>query len=147
MTHLEQVTAALTDLIGRPFEKSRGQKGTLRKGHTTDGVIASLPGQIADLRSDIAEQLSEVLGMPVPVDVIEPWMVAHLTVLDAAVSGFGIRTIWRDLRPDVLIQIGMALQGDWWRNLYWSELGREPDPAGLAWWQDRVAQLFRDSIR
>jgi hypothetical protein len=34
----------------------------------------------------------------------------------------------------------------YWRNLYWKELGREPDAAGLAWWQDRVAQLFRDSI-
>ena len=35
----------------------------------------------------------------------------------------------------------------YWRNLYWRELGREPDAAGLAWWQDRVAQLFKDSIR
>ena len=35
----------------------------------------------------------------------------------------------------------------YWRNLYWRELGREPDAAGLAWWQDRVAQLFRDTLK
>jgi len=35
----------------------------------------------------------------------------------------------------------------YWRNLYWRELGREPDAAGLAWWQNRIAELFRDSLR
>lgn len=37
--------------------------------------------------------------------------------------------------------------GGWWGNLYRVELGREADAAGLAWWQNRIAELFRDSLR
>jgi hypothetical protein len=33
-----------------------------------------------------------------------------------------------------------------WRNLYWKELGREPDPTGLAFWEKTVKELFRQGI-
>lgn len=139
MTHIEQVKAAMSDLIGRPFEPSRGQRTELRIGHTTEDVIALLPAQITDLRSDIAGQLSEELGQTVPVEIIEPWMVAHLTVLDSAVRGFAVRDQWRKLRPDVLIQIGMALQDDVVSVMYRRFLGRWPEPEGRAEYERQLA--------
>ena len=140
MTHIEQVAAAMADLIGRPFKPSRGQRVELRSGHTTEDVIACLPSQITDLRNDIAGQISEELGQPVPVDVIKPWMVAHLTVLDSVVKGFAVRDQWRKLRPDVLIQIGMALQDDVVAVMYRRFLGRWPEPEGRAHYEDQLAK-------
>lgn len=139
MTHIEQVEAAVSELIGIPFERSRGQRSELREGHTTEAVIDWLPLQIADLRGDISRQLSEVLGRDVPLDVIEPWMVAHMLVLDAPVKGFAGGDPWRDLRPDVLIQIGMALQDDVIAVMYRRFLGRLPEPAGRAEYERQLA--------
>lgn len=34
-----------------------------------------------------------------------------------------------------------------WRNLYWKELGREPDPQGLDFWKTTVVQMFRNGIK
>lgn len=36
---------------------------------------------------------------------------------------------------------------DFWGNLYWKYLGREPDKEGLEWWENRIEQLFKDSIK
>lgn len=139
MTHIEQIKVAVSELIGLPFEPSRGQRTELREGETTEAVIASLPLQIADRRGDIAKQLTEVLGRDVPVDVIEPWMVAHLLRLDAPIVGFSDRMAWRDLRPDVLIQIGMALQDDVIAVMYRRFLGRFPEPTGRAEYERQLA--------
>lgn len=35
----------------------------------------------------------------------------------------------------------------YWRNLYWKYLGREPDKEGLEWWENRIEQYFKDSIK
>lgn len=42
---------------------------------------------------------------------------------------------------------GYIDSGGWWGELYRTELGRDPDTAGLAWWKERIARLFRDSLR
>lgn len=34
-----------------------------------------------------------------------------------------------------------------WRNLYWKELGREPDAAGLRFWKAVVKEQFREGIK
>lgn len=34
-----------------------------------------------------------------------------------------------------------------WRNLYWTVLGREPDPEGLAFWRRVVTTLFKGGIK
>lgn len=139
MTHIEKITEAMTGLIGRTFEPSRGQNIALRDGHTTEEVVASLPGQIDDRRGDIAEQLSEQIGRDVPVDAVEPWMVAHLLRLDAPIKGFADRGAWKDLRPDALIQIGMALQDDVVAVMYRRFLGRWPEPEGRAHYEGQLA--------
>lgn len=140
MTHIEQVTAAMSDLIGRPFEPSRGQITRLRDGETTEAVIASLPGQIADRRGDVAKQLSEQIGRDISIDMIEPWMVAHLLRLDMPINGFSDRSAWRELRPDALIEVGArAVKNDvanmhWIAKLYIEIVDRVPDKEGFAAW-------------
>jgi hypothetical protein len=35
----------------------------------------------------------------------------------------------------------------YWRNLYWKHLDREPDKEGLEWWENRIEQYFKESIK
>lgn len=158
MTHIEQVAEAITKLTGLPFEPSRGQRTELREGETTEAVIASLPLQIADLRGDIARQLSEVTGRAVPVDVIEPWMVAHMLVLDAPVTGFSGGSVWRDLRPNVLFELGARIASNdaihevskmhWIVALYLEHDNRLPDAEGFATWLGLLADGHNeDTVR
>lgn len=69
---------------------------------------------------------------------IKPADIGHALALAYSFQAYG--------EEQQVISEPKAVDLGYWRNLYWRELGREPDPAGLAWWQDRVAQLFKDSI-
>lgn len=37
-------------------------------------------------------------------------------------------------------------KANYWKYLYNKYLDREPDEEGLKWWQDRIEQLFKDSL-
>lgn len=45
-----------------------------------------------------------------------------------------------DSKPE-LVDMG------YWCNLYWKYLEREPDSEGLEWWENRIEQYFKDSIK
>lgn len=83
-------------------------------------------------------------GQPIEGETLRTYTVRPDDVLTALSVAYSFRTGEGDQqvisKPEV-VDLG------YWRNLYWIELGREPDAAGLAWWQDRVAELFRDGIK
>lgn len=51
-----------------------------------------------------------------------------------------------DGEPQQVISKPEKVDMGFWRNLYWKELGREPDAAGLAFWKAVVTILFRQGI-
>jgi hypothetical protein len=82
-------------------------------------------------------------GQPMEGETLRTYTVKAADIGAALSVAYSFRTDEGDqqvISKPELVDLG------YWRNLYWKELGREPDAAGLAWWQDRVAQLFRDSI-
>lgn len=83
-------------------------------------------------------------GQPIEGETLRTYTVKAVDIGAALSVAYSFRT---DEGEQQVISKPEKVDLGYWRNLYWSELGREPDPAGLAWWQDRVAQLFRDSIR
>lgn len=82
-------------------------------------------------------------GQPIEGETLRTYTVKAVDIGAALSVAYSFRT---DDGEQQVISKPEKVDLGYWRNLYWSELGREPDAAGLAWWQDRVAQLFKDSI-
>ena len=83
-------------------------------------------------------------GQPIEGETLRTYTVKSADIEAALSVAYSFRT--HDGEQQVISKPEKVDLG-YWRNLYWSELGREPDTAGLKWWQDRVAELFRDGIK
>lgn len=82
-------------------------------------------------------------GQPIEGETLRTYTVKAVDIGAALSVAYLFRT---DEGEQQVLSKPEAVDLGYWRNLYWSELGRDPDAAGLAWWQDRVARLFKDSI-
>lgn len=103
-------------------------------------VAASLKVQARDIRKMFDEQLGK--GIATDADVV-----ARMN-LSTPIGGFGNMSLGWLLRPlgvERAFELGQAT--GFMQTLYRQELGREPDAAGLAWWQNRFTELFRGTLR
>lgn len=126
----DKIIAAVSALIGQPFERRAFQSTELRDGHTEQGVIDALPSQLADLQFEVAQSFPELEP-----DDIPPHLVAGKLTLNAATKGFGGRDhfITKTLPWQSLVEIGRIIERkEAVLSLYRDGLGREGEPKGVA---------------
>lgn len=140
---------AFRDMTGRDMtaEQERTARGIGNEAQAIDYLGRQIKAAIP--------MVSEHLGVAVEVSDIAHGLFCNdrtyrlnATNLPRFVQGIPAKRLIElgraSVKPSEVISKPEVIDLGFWRNLYWEELGREPDAAGLKFWKETVTKLFRE---